>query len=167
MDGFSLQLDSVSGNIVIGILTGILTTALLYLVSRMITDWLVPWYRSFKYTGIDVSGVWETKQNFESSVEYSLLNLSQKADKLSGLWTISITQNGSDQNEIKTFKVQGSIEDRFALLTSKNTDRRQIGIGTMLIEAIGNGFELKGCETWYSVDNKMIKSDVICFKRKK
>jgi hypothetical protein len=42
------------------------------------------------------------------------LNLDQKADKLKGLWTISITQNGSDENEIKTFTMEGSIEDRFA-----------------------------------------------------
>lgn len=162
-----IQLDSLTSNIIIGILTGILTTALLYLISRMFIDWVMPWYRSVKYTGIDVSGVWETKQDFESSVEYSLLNLSQRADKLKGLWTISITQNGSDENEIKTFSVEGTIEDRFALLISKNTDKRQIGIGTMLIEAVGNGFELLGCETWYSVDNKEIKSDKISFKRKK
>ncbi|WP_299524393.1 hypothetical protein [uncultured Lutibacter sp.] len=162
-----IQFDSLTNNIIIGIFTGILTTALLYLISRMFADWLIPWLRNIKYTGIDVSGVWETKQDFDNSKEYSLLNLKQEADKLSGLWTISITENGSDQNEIKTFNVSGTIEDRFALLISKNTDRRQIGIGTMLIEAVGNGFELKGCETWYSVDNKTIKSDTICFKRKK
>ncbi|NOR27868.1 MAG: hypothetical protein GQ540_04995 [Lutibacter sp.] len=167
MNELIIQLDSLTSNIIIGILTGILTTALLYLISKMFADWLIPWYRNIKYIGIDVSGVWETKQEFDNSKEYSLLNLRQEADKLYGLWTISITQNGSDQNEIKTFKVNGSIEDRFALLISKNTDRRQIGIGTMLIEAIGNGFELKGCETWYSVDNKAIKSDTILFKRKK
>jgi len=160
-------MDSLTSNIIIGILTGIITTAILYLISRMFMDWVMPWYRSVKYTGIDVSGVWETKQDFETSIEYSLLNLRQKADKLEGLWTISITQNGSDDNEIKTFSVKGTIEDRFALLTSKNTDQRQIGIGTMLLEAIGNGFELTGCETWYSVDNKEIKADKISLKRKK
>jgi len=167
MKAIILQFDTLTSNIIIGILTGILTTAFLYLISRMFLDWVLPWYRTIKYTGIDVSGVWETKQDFADSKEYSLLNLSQKADKLTGLWTISITQNGSDENEIKTFIVEGSIEDRFALLTSKNTDKRQIGIGTMLIEAVGNGFELLGCETWYSVDNKEIKSDKMSFKRKK
>ena len=167
MNTIALQVDSLTNNIVIGILTGIITTAILYLISRMFVDWLMPWYRSVKYTGIDVSGVWETKQDFESSTEYSLLNLTQKADKLSGLWTISITQNGSDENEIKTFKIKGTIEDRFALLTSKNTDQRQIGLGTMLLEAVGNGFELTGCETWYSVDGKEIKADKISLKRKK
>ncbi len=167
MNALTIQFNSLTSNIIIGILTGILTTALLYLISRVFMDLVLPWYRSFKYTGIDVSGVWETKQDFESTVEYSLLNLDQKADKLKGLWTISITQNGSDENEIKTFTVEGSIEDRFALLISKNTDQRQIGIGTMLIEAVGNGFELTGCETWYSVDNKEIKADKISLKRKK
>lgn len=167
MTTFLLQMNALTSNIVIGILTGIITTAILYLISRMFVDWVMPWYRSVKYTGIDISGVWETKQDFDSSKEYSLLNLTQKADRLCGLWTISITKNGSDENEIKTFKIEGTIEDRFALLTSKNTDQRQIGIGTMLIEAVGNGFELSGCETWYSVDNKEIKSDKISFMRKK
>ena len=160
-------MESLTNNIIIGILTGIITTAILYLISRMFMDWVMPWYRSVKYTGIDISGVWETKQDFDSSTEYSLLNLRQKADKLDGLWTISITQNGSDENEIKTFSIKGTIEDRFALLTSKNTDQRQIGLGTMLLEAVGNGFELTGCETWYSVDNKEIKADKISLKRKK
>ena len=146
MNMLIIQFNSLTSNIIIGILTGILTTALLYLISKIFMDLVMPWYRSVKYTGIDVSSVWETKQDFESSLEYSLLNLSQRADKLNGLWTISITKNGSDENEIKTFTVEGEIEDRFALLTSKNTDKRQIGIGTMLIEAVGNGFELLGCE---------------------
>lgn len=141
MNVIAFQMSSLTSNIVIGILTGIITTAILYLISRMFMDWVMPWYRSVKYTGIDISGVWETKQDFDSSTEYSLLNLRQKADKLDGLWTISITQNGSDENEIKTFSIKGTIEDRFALLTSKNTDQRQIGLGTMLLEAVGNGFE--------------------------
>ena len=148
-------------------MTGVLTTALLYLISKMFIDWIIPWYRSIKYVGIDISGVWETEQTFKDSKEYSLLNLNQKADKLYGLWTISITKDGSDQNEIKTFKIEGSIEDRFALLTAKNTDKRQIGISTLLLEAVGNGYEFEGCEIWYSVDNKQIKSDTISFKRKK
>jgi len=164
---YFLQIESLSANIIIGIITGVLTTALLYLISKMFIDWIIPWYRSVKYTGIDVSGVWETNQKFENSKEYSLLNLQQKADRLDGLWTISITEDGSDINEIKTFKVAGNIEDRFALLTAKNTDKRQIGISTLLLEAVGNGFELEGSEIWYSVDNKEIKSDTISFKRKK
>jgi len=164
---YFLQIESLSANIIIGIITGVLTTALLYLISKMFIDWIIPWYRSVKYTGIDVSGVWETNQKFKNSKEYSLLNLQQKADRLDGLWTISITEDGSDINEIKTFKVAGNIEDRFALLTAKNTDKRQIGISTLLLEAVGNGFELEGSEIWYSVDNKEIKSDTISFKRKK
>lgn len=167
MKTYFSQIDSLPVNIIIGIITGVLTTAVLYLISRIFIDWVIPWYRSIKYVGIDVSGVWETKQQFKNSKEYSLLNLYQKADRLNGLWTISITENGSDQNEIKTFDVEGSIEDRFALLTAKNTDRRQIGISTLLVEAVGNGFELEGCEIWYSVDSKEIKSNTISFKRKK
>lgn len=161
------MIDSLSSNIIIGIVTGVLTTALLYLISRVFIDWVIPWYRSIKYSGIDISGVWETEQEFELSREYSLLNLIQKAEKLDGLWTISITENESSHNEIKTYKVEGIIEDRFAILTAKNTDRRQIGISTILVEATGNGYELVGCEVYYSVDNKTIKTNSIFFKRKK
>ena len=164
---FFLQIDSLSVNIIIGIITGVITTAGLYLASRIYVDWIIPWYRSIKYVGIDVSGIWETKQDFEDSKEFSLLNLNQEADILKGLMTISIMQNGSDENQIKTFQVKGTIEDRFAILTAKNTDKRQIGISTLLIEAVGNGFELEGCEIWYSVDNKKIKSQTISFKRQK
>lgn len=61
MNALIVQLDSLTSNIIIGILTGILTTAILYLISRMFIDLVMPWYRSIRYTGIDVSGVWETK----------------------------------------------------------------------------------------------------------
>lgn len=167
MSTYFLQIDSLSSNIIIGIVTGVLTTALLYLISRVFIEWVIPWYRSIKYSGIDISGVWETEQEFELSREYSLLNLVQKAERLDGLWTISITENKSSHNEIKTYKVEGIIEDRFAILTAKNTDRRQIGISTILVEATGNGYELEGSEVWYSVDNKKIKTNSIFFKRKK
>mgnify|MGYP000982260753 CR=1 FL=1 len=36
-------------NFIKGIFTGILTTALLYLISRMFSDWLIPWFRNIKY----------------------------------------------------------------------------------------------------------------------
>jgi hypothetical protein len=134
--------------------------------TKMFTELFIPWYRGIKYNGLIVEGEWEANHEYEKTMEYSSLSLKQLADKITGRWTIIEEDKQSKKKGIKTFTTNGVIKDRFIILTVQNTDKKQIGLGSMLIEANGNGYELEGCETWYSVDNKKIKSADILFTRK-
>jgi hypothetical protein len=167
MDTEVMLTDSLLLSVFLGAVSGILTTALIYVISKMFVDWFLPWYRSFTYEGIDVSGEWETKTEFDSSFENSFMEIKQKANTLDGLLTVIVSDKDSTEKKVGVFTVNGSIKDRFIILTVINNDKKQIGVGTMLIEAVGNGYELEGCETWYSVENKKIKAADIKFRRKK
>jgi len=162
-----MENESMLISVFLGAVSGIFTTAVVYIISIIVKDKILPWYRAFKYEGLDVSGEWKIAQDFDDSAETGIVELTQKADKLEGSWTITITNKKTKESELKMFSLNGSIEDRFVILTTKNSNNRQIGMGTILLEAVGNGYELIGCETWYSVENKEIKSDDITFIRKK
>ncbi len=56
MNALTIQFDSLTSNIIIGILTGILTTALLYVISRVFIGLVLPWYRSSLNTSFLANG---------------------------------------------------------------------------------------------------------------
>ena len=162
-----MEANSLLISVFLGAVSGIFTTAVVYIIHKMLTEWFMPWYRTYKYKGLDVSGEWETNAEFDINFENSYMELIQKAHNLSGVLTVIVSKKDSTKKKIGVFTVKGTIEDRFMLISVLNNDKKQIGVGTMLIEAVGNGYELKGCETWYSVENKKIEAADIKFTRKK
>src|SRR2546423_2394503 len=97
--------------IMAGIVSGILTSALIYFFKVKV----VPWHERIVYQGFDVSGEWRIATQYKSNfqVQDVTLNLSQRAHRLEGS-AIYITKS-DDHTEIseyiKTFKVEGKISD--------------------------------------------------------
>jgi len=152
--------------ILIGVGTGGVTTLFLFLISKMFVDWILPWHSQYIYKGISVAGEWEIDQVFEDSKEYSSLVLHQAAGKLKGELKIFKEMTKVKGKRIKLFAVEGFIQDRFISLNLRNKDKNMIGLSNMLLEAVGNGFELEGSEVWYSIEGKKISSGEIQFKKK-
>lgn len=152
--------------ILIGVGTGGVTTLFLFLISKMFVDWILPWHSQYIYKGISVAGEWEIDQVFEDSKEYSSLVLHQAAGKLTGELKIFKEMTKVKGKRIKLFAVEGFIQDRFISLNLRNKDKNMIGLSNMLLEAVGNGFELEGSEVWYSIEGKKIQSGEILFKKK-
>ena len=48
----------ITQTIVLGVVSGILTTFLLFVLSRFVTHWLIPRYQEWRYQGADVNGTW-------------------------------------------------------------------------------------------------------------
>jgi hypothetical protein len=160
------QPDYLLWTIFLGVATGGATTLILYMISKMFVDWILPWHSQYIYQGISVAGEWEIDQEFEDSKEYSSLVLKQAAGKLKGELKIFKEMTKVTGKRIKIFRVEGFIQDRFISLNLRNKDKNMIGLSSMLLEAVGNGFELEGSEVWYSIEGKKIRSGEVHFKKK-
>ncbi|MBS4149291.1 hypothetical protein D7U70_05160 [Pseudomonas balearica] len=64
----------------------------------------------------------------------------------------------SSYEDIRTFSIEGRIEDRFVSLFLKHTDRQRLGINNYLLEVVGDGRHLKGVFCFYGLNNHTITS---------
>ena len=151
---------STHGQIVIGIITGIITSAVIALSLSTFKKIIIPWYRGIIYSGICINGKWTSQIKDNDIDETAMLNISQKANRVKAIMTVSKNHAGNVQ-EIKTYSLQGEFENRFLSLRGKNIDTQQIGVDVMLLEVKSGGDKMHGNEAWFSVDkNKINSADV-------
>ncbi len=156
---------SITESIVIGIISGILTSIAILIGSRIFNRIVLPWYQSLIYSGILVEGQWYTG-SVPNSTQEAKLELDQYAHRIKGIATYT---DGSTVNsfseKVRTFKVSGTLKDRFVLLTLEHTDRKRIGVTAYLLEVVGDGRIMKGGRVFYNVSGDEIKYSEITFKR--
>lgn len=51
-------------NIIIGVISGILTTVIIYFIVTFFKKVFLPWYLGLTYRGIDVNGKWSTTNRY-------------------------------------------------------------------------------------------------------
>jgi hypothetical protein len=157
---------SADSSIILGVVSGLLASFLIYLGARLFDKVLLPWYRELIYRGIDISGQWQTKTMHPSgNIEDSVMHVTQKAEKLSCVVTIAKKLASSDDVQIKTYQFTGELRERFVALVGRNIDRRSLGTNVTLLEIVGDGKTMKGCDVWYSTTNKTIQSNEIVWVR--
>lgn len=154
-------------SIFLGVASGALTSGLLLLLSVFFRDSVLPWYRQISYKGIDISGEWvSTKENPSGNIQESSMVLNQKANKLKCVMTIFQQSKDSEERIIKTFRLSGRIEDRIVVLSGKNTNPKELGFHSELLELTGGGNVLEGYASWFSTSQKVIQSVQINWTRK-
>ena len=133
---------SISEQIVIGVVSGVLTSALLYLIAVVVTRVLVPWYKRITYEGVDVNGTWEYRFDQPGDYGSMLLHLSQSAHDLKGEAAVTVRNGENESNFI--YMVRGTIWEGYASLTLKSRDRRVIAFGVLLLKVGASGASLEG-----------------------
>ncbi len=80
-----------ANSLFLGIVSGIITTALLWLFSSYRKNTFIPWYEKRLYKGVNIQGVWklvddvhDIKDAEEPWGQYETLNLKQVAHRLTG-----------------------------------------------------------------------------------
>lgn len=135
--------------IVIGVVSGIITSALIYLLILIFNHIVLPWYRGFIYCGVDIEGKWEEALDFNNgNTQISTYELIQKANDVSGKVTIVKSTNGQI-TKTEMFSLKGLVKDRFFTATQTPIDKKRLGITTILLEVIGDGRKMQGSTTWY------------------
>ena len=150
--------------IITGVLSGILTNAILFLVSRYFSKVLLPWYQQVVYHGVLVGGEWQsTVTPFDQSIK---LVLSQKATALTGSVTyINDLDKQGYLEKIRSFSAEGSISDRFIQLNLTHVDKTRIGVVTYVLEVVGDGRKLVGSSSHYDLSSLRIAHADIAFSR--
>lgn len=155
-------------NIFIGIFSGIITSALIFLVLQIFNKVILPWYRHAIYRGLDISGGWEARQIHEKYEDYLLFNLEQREQDIKGTLTVIKTNtNNSEEREIKTLNIVGRFQDGHLMLTGNNIDRRFRSHLTYLANVQNGGNVLHGIYTFVDAGHGRISCQETQISRKK
>jgi hypothetical protein len=151
--------------IVLGVVSGVLTSGLVALGVSYFRNIALPWYRARIYDGVMVAGSWEL-QSFEST-QTGKMELTQQASRLSGSLTLVASPQSTFGNfeELRTFALSGFINDRLVEISFRHTDRSRIGAGVFFLELIGDGRVLRGVQSMYNVANSEVDSVTVCAVR--
>ena len=69
------MIDTSSITIILGVVSGIVTTGLLYLLGIIFTKIVLPWYQKLIYKGVDLNGEWRVENKLNNGKEQFLLSL--------------------------------------------------------------------------------------------
>ncbi|TSA17858.1 hypothetical protein D4R75_11965 [bacterium] len=152
-------------SIVIGVVSGILTSACLLLFVQIFRNVVLPWYQSLVYSGLLIEGTWIATK-IPSSTQDVRLELKQKAHHIEGTATYVLNDTMASTSErIRNFRIAGSIRERFVIMTLQHTDRERIGVAAQLLEVTGDGRRMHGGRVFFNVGNDKISLSDITFTR--
>jgi len=132
----------------LGIVTGIVTTAILFLIKELWVEKAVPFIAATRYQGVLINGQWhgasensdpEKGLTFSNSAQ---LFIDQKAHKLSGLFIFNF--KNENNNFTLEFNVTGYIWEGYVTLNFTPKDRRVTSYGTALLKLHNGGNTLQG-----------------------
>lgn len=149
---------TIQESIIIGVITGVLASVLIAILVAGFNHVIIPWYRKLVFSGPDISGVWKSTQEDNGIKEKLIMNITQKAEKVTCTLTIT-RQLTKNDIEYKTIKLNGVFQNRFLSLNGKNTNRQHIGVNVLLLELVSGGKKMVGYETWYSTHSNIIESE--------
>jgi hypothetical protein len=124
-------MNDISLNIVLGIFSGILTSALLFALNRLFLEVVVPWYQQLIYEGVDLRDLWVYDHSKSDGVGKFRLKLEQKAHNLSGQLTYTSVEK--DTESVISYLVSGTVWEGYVTLNLKSSDRRRIAFATTLL----------------------------------
>ncbi|MCQ4281184.1 hypothetical protein NA643_19070 [Pseudomonas stutzeri] len=145
-------------NVFTGVFSGIVTTIILYFCALFTQKVVGPWITKLRYSGVDLSGKWYCADC--TMAQEITFDLTQSANVIHGkaqFHTKSRKPNASYE-DIRSFSIEGRIEDRFVSLFLKHEDRQRLGINNYLLEVVGDGRHLKGVFCFYGLKNHTIMS---------
>lgn len=145
---------------VIGIITGILTTVILFLIKNLWNSQVVPFLKATRYQGVRIDGQWngvgENKDPEQGEVFSSEANLflQQNAHDLTGSFLFKFK---SDVKEFALdFDVKGYMWEGYITLNFTPRDKRITSYATALVKLHDGGYTLEGIWLFRDVHNEFV-----------
>ena len=158
---------SITESIILGVFTGVVTSAALVIIGQIFYKIFIPWYQSIIYKGINISGEWTYEMNFDSgNKSHFFAKIYQKAGYIECTITEAKTVANSNKTEARVFKYKGKLVDRLLTLTGRDTSERNFGVYTFLLEIKGGGKTMEGFTSRYCLTDHIIKGTEIVWVRK-
>lgn len=145
---------------IFGIVTGIVTTAVLFLIKVIWSSKVVPFLAATRYQGVKIDGQWngsskndnpESGDCFESE---NNLFLTQSAHELAGSYLFKFK---NDQKEFSLdFNVKGYIWEGYVTLNFTPKDKRITSYATALVKLHDGGISLVGTWLFRDVEKEFV-----------
>ncbi len=141
---------------VVGIVTGILTMVILYLIKVLWDAKLRPFLSEVRYQGVKVDGRWNGQSKDETHQADSNLFLTQSAHSLAGTFNFKF-KNKEKDFEID-FVVNGYMWEGYLTLNFKPRDRRVTSYATTLLKLHSGGNVLLGEMVFRNVEEEKVSN---------
>lgn len=151
-------MDNISESIILGVVSGILTSFVIWLIIKLFQKIVLPWYQNFTYQGLKISGSWvgfyENKFNHtndpkssnnitrnNNDPDYSI-HLKQKGHIIYGTLTRNKTSAG--ERDIKEFEFEGLFRNGDLVFYYKPKDQTRLGLGCYVMKLADDGRKFEG-----------------------
>lgn len=153
---------------VVGIVTGILTTVILFFARAVWDHKLRPFLEEIRYAGVKVDGKWSgsAKGTDAGGGEWStelVLFLTQQALTMGG--TLSLKHQSPDNSFELHFKVRGYLWEGYVILNFTPVDRRVTSYATTLLKIGGGGLNLNGQFVFRNVNEETVSAEPVFLVR--
>ena len=161
---------SISSQIVLGVVSGVVASTLVFLFTVIWKKHLVPWYEQRVYNGVSIQGAWtlvDSAPQEASTHEWTqleTLEITQAAQHLQG--TLTLAPKPGIESAVIALGVAGEISDRFVSLLMKSPSRSRIAYGVMLGQVVGEGNRIEGQAAFYDVTHNEILAAHVVYKRR-
>jgi hypothetical protein len=161
---------NVSSQILLGVVSGLVTSMAVFVFTVIWKQHLVPWYEQRVYNGVSIEGMWtlvDTNQPETSPEEWTqleTLSISQAAQRLSG--TLTLAPKAGVDSPIFTLKMTGDISDRFVTLLMKSPSRSRIAYSVMLGQVVGEGNRIQAQTAYYDVSHNEVLAARVVYQRR-
>jgi len=156
---------NISETIILGVVSGIVTSALIFLLVKVFYKIIIPWYQDILYSGINLSGQWEEVTKYSRYTDHMKFNISQKNNKITGLASLVKVNNTTQEAKSKILIITGKFQNGYLILTLENQDKRMQTLLTYLLKVNNGGELLAGNVTWVDVGTNNIKTAETQLKR--
>ena len=129
--------------ILLGVISGVLTTGLLVLAAFIFNKGIAPWYQRFIYKGVQIEGSWIGKKETNGAIFTLKLDIKQSAHKIVGD-AVVLKKAANGQEIIRSSCFKGELWEGFLNGTLRSTDRTRLSFGSLLFKVCNGGSILKG-----------------------
>lgn len=153
-------------NLLIGVVSGLVTSALIFVGAVLWTRVLKPKLEDIAYKGVDIGGRWELVPLEDGDIDwhqFEVLELRQNAHRIKGTVTL-MARDGSSASP-RTMELEGEVCDRFVYARMRSPLKQRVAHVVFLAEVTGDGSRLEGQTTFYNIEDSTITSGAMKYVR--
>jgi hypothetical protein len=139
---------TIGWSIFIGIISGVITSALVSFSIKLFKDLVVPWIQSLTYQGVKISGTWigfysssSTSKQSQDDPSYTIY-IKQKGHSVEG--EMIRNKDGMGRRDVKAFLFSGLFKDKNLVLHYRAKDETRLGSGSYVMKLVGDGRKFEG-----------------------
>jgi hypothetical protein len=130
--------------IIIGIISGLLTIFILWILRLMYINSFSPWVRKIKYSGISIKGEWRTELTIENEVFKEKVEVFQNGTSVKGRFTLQ------KEKETRIYEFTGKYSDLILTGIYEQKGKKSTDRGSFTLRLFNDGKSFIGITSLYS-----------------